>query len=61
MSDNTQLTQTRLKQALRDVDELKVTVEKLVEEVKDLQEKLRIEHEWREELQKRAKNFLKGE
>lgn len=61
MNDGTQLTQATLKAAIQTVGELKVTVEKLVEEVKDLQEKLRIEHEWREELQKRAKNFLKGE
>ena len=61
MEDFTQLTQAKLKAAIRTVDELKVTVEKLVEEVKDLQEKMRIEHEWRNELQERAKNFLKGE
>ena len=61
MSDGTQLTQATLKETVRTVGELKVSVEKLTEEVKNLQEKLRIEHEWREELQKRAKNFLKGE
>lgn len=61
MSDGTQLTQATLKETVRTVGELKVSVEKLTEKVKDLQEKLRIEHEWREELQKRAKNFLKGE
>lgn len=61
MEDFTQLTQAKLKATIRTVDELKGTVEKLTEKVKDLQEKLRIESEWREELQKRAKNFLKGE
>ena len=61
MSDNTQLTQANLKAAIRTVGELKRTIEKLTKEVKDLQEKLRIESEWRKELQERAKNFLKGE
>ena len=61
MNDGTQLTQATLKETVRTVGELKVTVEKLTEEVKDLQEKLKIEHEWRKELQERAKNFLKGE
>ena len=61
MEDFTQLTQTRLKQALRDIDALKRELEGLKGQVDNLQDQLRIEREWREELQKRAENFLEGE
>ena len=61
MDDLTQLTQTRLKQALRDIDTLKRELEELKSQFVDLQDQLRIEREWREELQKQAENFLEGE
>lgn len=61
MDDLTQLTQTRLKQALRDIDTLKRELEELKDQFVDLQGQLRIEREWREELQNQAENFLKGE
>ena len=61
MEDLTQLTQTRLKQALRDIEALKRELEGLKGQVDNLQDQLRIEREWREELQNQAENFLEGE